>query len=121
MKFQIHFLKLFLNQLIYQLYDRLPIYILGGAGIGKSYFKIEKQYGIPLREGGTLSSIRAEGSNFSTCISLGIKYEFTKSLELSLVSNYTITPKMNTKIETGDNISVDLKNFSSSLRFSVGF
>lgn len=105
----------------YRFLKKTPIYILAGAGWGGYYFKFKKDYGLPLNTGGILKSINAEGEKNSICIITGIKYEFSKSIDIDLLGNYSFVPQMQTTIETGDVISVDLKNLSSSLRLSFGF
>jgi len=105
----------------YQIFNSTPFFVFAGAGVGSYYFKVEKKYNIYLKDGGTLESINAEGKKLATNISAGIKYELTKTLDLTLLGNYAFVPKITTIIETGDKISVDLKGFSGSLRFSVGF
>jgi len=105
----------------YQVFNETPLFACIGAGAGSYYFSLKKEYYISLKNGGTLESINAEGGKFVSNISVGIKYEFTKSLDISLFGNYVFVPKMETIIETGDKTAVELKGFSSSLRFSIGF
>jgi len=106
----------------YRIMSNKPLFVFAGAGIGRYDFKIEKKYFIGLQDGGTLESINVKGKKSVLNLSAGVKYEFTKSLDISLSGSYSFASKMETTIESADiKTSVELKGFSGSLMVSVGF